>query len=128
MSMRKLLITAALIAIVPYSATLAQQTRVTTTVTTQSPPVVNPEATAEVAVSEPAVPPVQAVPSSQAQPGATPAADGVIHQWGPQQAITQAAPAPPAAYPPCTKGRTDSCYNPNPNKEADVRADGKIGV
>jgi hypothetical protein len=124
--MRKLLI-AAVIAVVPFGATMAQQTRVTTTVTTQTPAVVNPEESA-VAPSEPAVPPVQAVPASQAALGAVPASDGVIHQWGPQQVITQAVPAPPAAYPPCTRGRTDSCYNPNPNKEADVRSDGKVGA
>jgi hypothetical protein len=101
---------------------------VTTTVTTPAPPVVNPEENAGSTVSEPAAPKLESVPSSQAAPRAVPATDGVIHQWGPQQAIAQAAPAPPAAYPPCTRGRTDSCYNPDPGREADVRRDGKIGA
>jgi len=121
--MRKPLIAAAMIAAIPLGAAMAQQTQVTTTVTTQEPATVNPEAN-----NPPVVPPVQAVPSTQAAPGAVPAADGVIHQWGPQEAIAQAVPPPVKDYPPCTRGRTDSCYNPNPRKEADVRKDGKIGA
>lgn len=114
--MPKRLIAAALIAIVSSGAVMAQETRVTTTITTPapaaSPPVVNPEAAD-------AVP----APSAQARLGA----DGVIRQMGPQQAVAQAVPPPAASYPPCTRGRTDSCYNPDPGKEADVRKDGKIG-
>jgi len=116
--MRKLILTAALIAVVPYTATMAQETRVTTTVTTQTPTVVNPEA-----VSSDPVP----TPGVQVAVAGQPGPDGVIRQMGPQQVVAQTVPTPAAAYPPCTRGRTDSCYNPNPNKEADVRRDGTIG-
>ncbi|MBO9575188.1 MAG: hypothetical protein J7494_05595 [Sphingobium sp.] len=67
-------------------------------------------------------PPVEQVPSAAAQPGAVPGPDGVIHQWGPAQPVVQTAPAPATSYPPCTRGRTDSCYNPDPRKEADTKA------
>ena len=67
-------------------------------------------------------PPVQDLPPSAAQPGATPGPDGVIHQWGPSEPIVQNAPAPAGDYPPCVKGRTDSCVNPDPSREADTRA------
>lgn len=118
--MSKRLIAATLFAIVPSSAIMAQETRVTTTVTTPapavSPPVVNPEAAGAAANAAPA-------PEAQSSLGA----DGVIRQMGPQQVVAQAVPPAAANYPPCTKGRTDSCYNPDPGKEADVRRDGKIG-
>jgi hypothetical protein len=120
MSMHRLLIATALIASVPAGTALAQQTRVTTTVTTPQPPVVNPEAARPTTV-----PPSAPVPATD-QAGA-PGSDGVIHEWGPQQPVAQAVPAPPAAYPPCTRGRADSCYNPDPRKEADTRADGTVG-
>ncbi len=74
-----------------------------------------------------AVPPVTVLDASQAKPGAVPGPDGVIRQWGPQQPITQSAPPPAQSYPPCTKGRSDACTNPDPRKEADVRRDGTIG-
>ena len=66
--------------------------------------------------------PVTPVAPDQAQPGAVPAADGVIHQWGPAAPIVQAAPAPAQSYPACTRERQDSCYNPDPRKEADSKA------
>ncbi|MBO9580265.1 MAG: hypothetical protein J7498_05175 [Sphingobium sp.] len=123
--MHKLLVATALIAIVPAGAIKAQQTRVTTTVTTTAPATVNPEAVDAAASAEPAVQPApSAVPPAQASVGA----DGVIHQWNPPQAVAQAVPPPAKSYPPCTRGRTDSCYNPDPSKEADVRKDGKIGA
>ena len=74
--------------------------------------------------NEPA--PVEQVTPEQAQPGAAPAADGVIHQWGPSAPIVQAAPAPAQSYPPCTNGRTDSCYNPDPSREADTKASERL--
>lgn len=120
--MHKLLIAAALTAIVPAGAIKAQQTRVTTTVTTTAPATVNPEAAEAAANAEPAVP--AAAPPAQASLGA----DGVIRQWNTQAPVAQAVPPPAKDYPPCTKGRTDSCYNPDPSKEADVRKDGKIGA
>lgn len=119
--MHKLLVATALIAIVPAGATNAQQTRVTTTVTTTAPATVNPEAADAAANAEPTV---QPAPPAQARLGA----DGVIHQWNPQEPVAQAVPPPAKDYPPCTRGRTDSCYNPDPGKEADVRKDGKIGA
>lgn len=119
--MHKLLVAAALIAIVPAGAIKAQQTRVTTTVTTQTPVTVNPEAAEAAANAEAAV---QPAPSAQDSLGA----DGVIRQWNSQAPVAQAVPPPARDYPPCTRGRTDSCYNPDPSKEADVRKDGKIGA
>lgn len=116
--MRKLLIAAASIAVIPCTAIMAQETRVTTTVTTQAPATVNPET-----VNSPPAPSPRGPAAMAAQPGP----DGVIHEMGPRQVVAQAVPPPAAAYPPCVKGRTDSCYNPDPNKEADVRRDGTIG-
>ena len=116
--MRKLILTAAVIALVPVTAAMAQETRITTTVTTQVPAIVNPEAVNR----EPAP-----APGLQVGVAGQPGRDGVIRQMGPLQAVTQAVPLPAADYPPCTRGRTDSCYNPDPNKEADVRRDGSIG-
>lgn len=67
-------------------------------------------------------PPGVQVSPAQAQPGTVPGPDGVIHQWGPPAPIVQAAPPAAQDYPPCTRGRTDSCYNPDPRKEADTKA------
>jgi hypothetical protein len=117
--MRKLLITAALIASISGGMALAQQTRVTTTIITPVP-VVNPETSVSRSVPQP-------LPTPETTPSTIPDPDGIVREWGPQQPVAQAVPAPPAAYPPCTRGRTDSCYNPDPHREADTRADGTVG-
>lgn len=57
-----------------------------------------------------------------AQSDALPGPDGVIHRWGPPAPIVQAAPLPAQNYPPCSRTLQDSCYNPDPSKEADTKA------
>lgn len=120
--MQKLLVTAALIAALPFGAAVAQNAQTTTTITTTevpaaSAPVVNPEASAN------AAPSVQA-PAESASLGS----QGVVHEWKKQEPVAQTVPPAATEYPPCTRGRTDSCYNPDPRREADVRKDGKIGA
>lgn len=74
-----------------------------------------------------APPPVEQGTAEPAQPGAAPSADGVIRKWGPSEPVVQAAPAPAQDYPPCTRGKRDSCSNPDPRKESDTKAAWKSG-
>ena len=123
--MRTLLITAALVTVIPSAPALAQSatdTQVTTTIAKPAP--ITPQTSASPPTGT-YVPPVQPVPSSDAAPGAVPSSDGVIRQWGPQQPVVEGAPAAPQAYPLCTHGRTDSCRNPNPAKELPYYPAGK---
>ncbi len=119
--MRILLVTAALAATIPFAPVLAQSsTTVTTTVT-------NPERSAARSSTSRASSDVNAdvfVADPPAAGSTVPGtgSDGVIHQWGSQAPVVQAAPPAVASYPPCTNGRTDSCYNPDPRKEADTKA------
>jgi hypothetical protein len=55
--------------------------------------------------------------ASHDRPVPAAAADGLIYEWGPPTPVVEAAPAPATSYPPCTKGRTDSCTNPDPSRE-----------
>jgi len=109
--MRTLPLLIALSAVVPFGAAMAQPETDTVTIETRT---VGP-------------PPVQQVPSSAAQPGAVPGPDGVIRQWGPQQAVVENAPPPAASYPPCTRAKQDSCTNPDPSRGLDYYPADKTG-
>ncbi len=115
--MRTLVITAALVAVIPGMA-MAQSARttVTTTVTTPAPRAM-PASSANGSSSDAGA--NVFVPDGVAPSGRVPGTggDGVIHEWAPQQPVVQGVPDPAASYPLCTHGRTDSCRNPNPAKE-----------
>lgn len=114
--MRTLLITLALTAAMPATVVMAQP--VDQADKAAIPPEEVPVGDTAVApASSTPVPPVQVVPSSQAQPGAVPGPDGVIRQWGPNQAIVESVPPSPKSYPPCKGALQDGCTNPNPAKE-----------